>query len=324
MPLATSYIYGVSRLSDGTAALNSGVKVRIVQPSVPQRDKWRPEKQAEIFRDHLDLSRRDPAGRVDNLAGIALLVWPEAAMPFLPLATPEALAAIADLVPEGTHLVTGALRIEEQAAVIDGGRRRRDAYNALMAFDADGRLAALYDKIHLVPFGEYLPFQAFLERIGLQQLTRMRGGFTAGRSPRPLLSLTGVPVFGGLICYEAIFPGRVYPRGERPDWIATVTNDGWFGDSSGPRQHLDQARLRTIETGLPMARSANTGVSALFDGAGRMIGRVPLYETGVIDRPLPKPLPATVYQRVGDAVFWVMMAAVFAFGALTPKRLQKL
>ncbi|HNR76392.1 MAG TPA: apolipoprotein N-acyltransferase, partial [Parvularculaceae bacterium] len=126
---------------------------------------------------------------------------------------------------------------------------------------------------------------------------------------------------GALICYEAIFPGRVYPKGDRPDWIATVTNDSWFGDSSGPRQHFDQARLRSIETGLPMARSANSGVSGLIDGAGRVVRRIGLYETGVIDAPLPEALPATLYARVGDLLFALMLIGG-AFIGFFPSRIR--
>ncbi len=315
LPLAASHVYGVVRLSEGAATPRSGVKVRIVQPSVPQREKWRPEKQGEIFRDHLTLSRRNAAGEVDELAGITLLVWPEAAMPFLPLSTPEALTAIADLVPAGTHLVTGALRIEEHPLAADGERRRRDAYNALMAFDADGRLAALYDKIHLVPFGEYLPLQTWLERIGLQQLTRMRGGFSVGRSPRPLLALPGVPAFGGLICYEAIFPSAVVQGRDRPHFLINVTNDGWFGNTTGPRQHFHQSRVRAVEEGLPLIRAANNGISAVMDGNGRVLDQLGLDVRGVVDQVVPPRRPQPLYARVGDAIFLVnaLMFLMVAF-----------
>ncbi len=229
-------------------------------------------------------------------------------MPFLPLSTPEALAAIADLVPDGVHLVTGALRVEDRSAApgsgpgtgLDSGARQRDAYNALMVFDTEGRLAALYDKIHLVPFGEYLPFQAALESIGLQQLTRMRGGFAAGRSPRPLIGIAGLPTFGGLICYEAIFPAAVVQGRERPQFLVNVTNDGWFGNTTGPRQHFHQARVRAVEEGLPLVRAANNGISAVIDGQGRVLARLGLDRRGVVDHAIPSARPKTLYSSFGD------------------------
>ncbi|MEQ1712151.1 MAG: apolipoprotein N-acyltransferase [Hyphomicrobium sp.] len=303
VPLAASYAHGVIRLKDGPVMSQPHLNVRIVQPSVPQRDKWRPEKQGEIFRDHLYLSRRDATGAVDDLAGVSLLVWPEAAMPFLPLSTPEALTAIADLVPDGVHLVTGALRVEGRSAAPGSGARQRDAYNSLMVFDSAGRLAALYDKIHLVPFGEYLPFQTALESIGLQQLTRMRGGFAAGRSPRPLISIPGLPVFGGLICYEAIFPAAVVQDRERPQFLVNVTNDGWFGNTTGPRQHFHQSRIRAVEEGLPLVRAANNGISAVIDGQGRVLARLGLDRRGVVDHAIPPARPTTLYSSFGDAIF---------------------
>lgn len=313
-PLAAAYTYGALRLADGPAFAQPSVNVRIVQPSVPQRDKWRPEKQGEIFRDHIYLSSRDAAGEVDNLAGVTLLVWPEAAMPFLPLSTPEALAAIADLVPDGVHLVTGALRIEDRSTAEAIGARRRDAFNALMVFDTEGRLAALYDKIHLVPFGEYLPFQSVLESVGLQQLTRMRGGFSAGRTPRPLISVSGLPKFGGLICYEAIFPAAVVQGRERPHFLVNVTNDGWFGNTTGPRQHFHQSRIRAVEEGLPLVRAANNGISAVIDGQGRVLARLGLDKRGVVDQAIPLRRPQTLYSLFGDALF-VANALAFLLAA---------
>ena len=155
-----------------------GVRIRIVQASVDQRDKWRPEKQGEIFRDQLELSRHDASGHRDDLAGITHLIWPEAAMPFLPLEHPEALAAIGDLLPNGTQLITGALRLKRPVASRPGGML--EGYNSLMVFADQGNLETVYDKIHLVPFGEYLPLQSTLEAIGLEQLTRWRGGFSVG------------------------------------------------------------------------------------------------------------------------------------------------
>ena len=293
--------YGSWSLRGVTPATVPGVTLRIVQPSVPQRDKWRPEKQREIFEKHLRLSGTRADGTRDDLSGISHVVWPEAAMPFMPLSTPEALAAIGEMLPDGTQLLTGALRIEPS----DRPGAPRRAYNSLMVFDDTGRLAALYDKIHLVPFGEYLPFQPLLESVGLQQLTRLRGGFTPGAAPRPLLQVPGLPKVGGLVCYEAIFPGAVVQGGERPGLLVNVTNDGWFGNTTGPRQHFHQARVRAVEEGLPLVRVANNGISALIGPDGRVLARIDLDRAGVADAALPAARPPTLYSRSGELLFWV-------------------
>jgi apolipoprotein N-acyltransferase len=297
-PLALAFILGAWHLSMPLAPALPGVKVRLVQPSVPQRDKWRGEKQAAIFADHIDLSRRDPTGVVDDLAGITHLVWPEAAMPFRPLDHPEALTAIGQLLPTDTYLLAGALRLEQDEAT-----DTRKAYNSLMVFGRGGSLTALYDKVHLVPFGEFLPFQAALEAAGLQSLTRQRGGFARGPSPKPLLRVPGLPPVGPLICYEAIFPGEIVETADRPGLLLIVTNDGWFGNSVGPAQHFHQARVRAVEQGVTVLRSANNGISALIDPEGRVQASLPLNERGSIDGEIRAARPLTVYARFGDSVF---------------------
>lgn len=314
-PLALLFAYGAGRLANASPSALHGPRVRIVQPAVPQRDKWRPEKRREIFERHLELSRRDQSGALDDLRGVTHVVWPEAAMPFMPLNSPETLAAIGDLLPDGVRLVTGALRVEET-------ERGRLAYNSLMAFGANGGLEVLYDKIHLVPFGEYLPLQKTLEALGFEQLARMRGGFTAGRAPRPVLDIQGLPSIAGLICYEAIFPAAVV-QGERPSLFINLTNDGWFGRTSGPYQHFHQARLRAVEEGLPLIRAANNGVSAVIDSHGRVLGKLDLDERGVIDASVPAAIAAPLYAAYGDGVF-LLNALAFVFLALALVRAKRI
>lgn len=293
-----------------------GVRLRVVQPSIPQREKWMAEHQGRIFTEHLDLSRRDASGRTDDLAGITHVVWPEAAMPFLPLEHPEALAAIAALLPDGTTLLTGALRRENTSVEADAGiLPEPKLFNGLLAFDSNGAVVARYDKLHLVPFGEYLPFDAVLSALGLKKLTHGRGAFTAGAAPRPIVRVAGLPPAVTLVCYEALFPGAVVQTDERPDLILNVTNDGWFGQTSGPHQHFHQTRVRAVEEGLPLVRAANNGISAIVDGAGRVRARLGLDVKGVIDGGLPPALPPTVYGRVGDAAFFALWL-LLAFGAL--------
>ncbi len=316
VPLLALYGLGAWRLADGPAAMLEGVKVRVVQASVPQRDKWRPEKQRAIFEDQLDLSRRDAAGRVDDLAGVTHLIWPEAAMPFLPLEHPEALAAIGDMLPEGTQLLSGALRLKNPGASVPGAAR--EGYNSLMVFADTGAVRQIYDKIHLVPFGEYLPMQALLESIGLEQLTRWRGGFSTGTEPRPLLEIPGLPPVAGLICYEAIFPAAIVQGDERPGLLVNITNDGWFGETTGPYQHFHQSRVRAVEEGVPLIRAANNGISAVVDAKGRVVALLGLNARGVIDSGVPASISQPVYARFGDCTF-LALSFIFLAAAVMLK-----
>ena len=188
-----------------------------------------------------------------------------------------------------------------------GARRRKApapahprAYNSVYVIDPDGSIRGIYDKVHLVPFGEYLPFQRLLERLGLRQLTKQVGGFLAG-DRRRAMDVPGAPKMLPLICYEAIFPGAAVPRGERPGWLVNVTNDGWFGISSGPYQHFQQARVLAIAEGLPLVRAANTGISAVVDPLGRIVDSLPLGVEGVLDAALPHAIAPTPYVRFGDS-----------------------
>ncbi|MFO1207971.1 MAG: apolipoprotein N-acyltransferase, partial [Amaricoccus sp.] len=188
---------------------------------------------------------------------------------------------------------TGVVRVEPG----EGGERY---FNSLAVLDADGNAVAVYDKHHLVPFGEYVPFGGLVARLGLPALeTLTRGGFTPGPGPH-LVAAPGIPPFLPLICYEAIFPDALRAPEGRAEWLVQVTNDAWFGTASGPYQHFAQARVRAIEQGLPLARAANTGISAMVDPMGRVVRSIGLGETGFVDVVLPAPLPPTLYARTGD------------------------
>jgi apolipoprotein N-acyltransferase len=205
------------------------------------------------------------------------------------------MAQIAELLPQGAVLITGAVRAPESPP----GQKFERAYNSIYVIDHDGTILSVYDKIHLVPFGEYLPFQDFFENLGLMQLTKLPGGFIAGDRRRPL-SVPRAPRVLPFICYEIIFPSEVAAGNDRPGWLINLTNDGWFGLSSGPYHHLQQARVRTIEQGLPLVRAANTGISAVIDPLGRIIRSLPLGTDGVLDAPLPRRIAPTLYARTGD------------------------
>jgi apolipoprotein N-acyltransferase len=179
--------------------------------------------------------------------------------------------------------------------------------------DHDGSILGVYDKMHLVPFGEYLPFQSVLEGFGLMQLTKVQGGFLSGERRRAM-SVPRAPAFVPLICYEIVFPGAAVPRDERPGWLLNLTNDGWFGISPGPYQHFQQARVRAIEEGLPLVRAANTGISAVVDPLGRVIKSLPLGSEGVLDSALPREIPATLYRRLGDVPTGLVVSVILAAG----------
>ncbi|MCW5702228.1 MAG: apolipoprotein N-acyltransferase, partial [Bradyrhizobium sp.] len=239
----------------------------------------------------------------------SILIWPESAFPFFLTREADAMAQIADLLPKGTVLITGAVRVPADAAA---GRPVTRAYNSIYVIDHDGSVLSVYDKTHLVPFGEYLPFQNWMERLGFSQLTKVQGGYIAGERRRPL-DIPNAPRALPLICYEAIFPGKLADNGDRAGWIVNLTNDGWFGISTGPYQHLQQARLRAIEEGLPVVRAANTGVSAVIDPVGRMIARLGLGIEGVLDASLPAAIAPTVYVRLPNIPAAIMLAFALIF-----------
>ncbi len=298
VPLVGGWIYGGIQLAAADPDYQSSARLRLVQPSIPQKHKFRHDLKRAVFEQHIKMSMRNPKGETDRLAGITHVIWPEAAMPFLPLETPEAMNILASVIPKHTTLIAGALRRQRG---VDG---KLDVYNSVISFGEGGRVIAIYDKNHLVPFGEYLPFQTLLERIGLESLTRQRGGFAAGPAPRPLLTLEHLPLSSVLICYEVIFPAASVSGPKRPAMIINVTNDAWFGHSTGPYQHFHQARLRAVEQGLPLIRVANNGLSGVVDSRGRLVHVLGLNVKGVIDTSVPGVGKKTLYAVYGDAIFW--------------------
>jgi apolipoprotein N-acyltransferase len=303
-------VFGAIRLARTPTRLVDGVQLRIMQPNLQQDVRFNYAAKRQVMERYIDLSSRPPP----DAGGPTHLIWPESAFPFFLAREPDALAQIAELLRGGAVLITGAVRLAEPITSTDIG-----VYNSIYVIRRDGSLDSFYNKTHLVPFGEYLPFQHFLESLGFQQLTKQRGGFLAG-DRRRLIAVPDAPPALPLICYEIIFPGEVLPKGPRPGWIINVTNDGWFGLSSGPYQHFQQARVRAIEEGLPLVRAANTGISAVVDPVGRIVDSLPLGVQGVIDAPLPQPIGAPTYSRVGDVPAAILV--VIALLTLIRRRLQ--
>jgi len=277
-----------------------GVLLRLVQPDVPQQEKYLPQFRARNWQRLVALSMA-PADHLPTH-----IVWPEAAPPFLLAQHPEAMEDVAFLTTRGRVLLTGAVRVEASA---DDGFK---AFNSFYVFAHSGRLFDVYDKFHLVPFGEYLPLAPVLGALGITKLVDMPGGFTPGPGPQTL-AVPGAPPAGPLICYEILFPGAVVGR-TRPGWFVNVTDDSWFGPSSGPYQHLLTARVRAIEEGIPVARAANTGISAVIDSLGRVIASLDLGKAGVVDASLPRALSMTPYTLLGDSGFALILAACGLLG----------
>ncbi|MBM3563982.1 MAG: apolipoprotein N-acyltransferase [Alphaproteobacteria bacterium] len=291
--------YGTSRLAANQTEYVDGVKLRLMQPNLPQDAKFRPENGENILRRYLALTERGSNESASGHAEFTHLVWPESAFPYIISQKPQAIAAIARALKGGV-LLTGAARAEG-----GGDGRRGRIFNSIEALQGE-TIVAFYDKIHLVPFGEYLPLEDLLRPLGINHL--VPGIWDRGEGPR-LLAAPGLPPIAPLVCYEAIFSGEATERGaERPRLFLNVTNDGWFGRTTGPYQHLAQARLRAIEEGLPMIRVANTGVSAIIDAYGRILQSLPLGEEGVIDGRLPKEAAPTIFAAYGALAFPSLLA----------------
>ena len=243
----------------------------------------------------LEMSRRDG---FDKLAAV---IWPETAPPFIVEPGSPALEVMAKAAPPGGYLLTGAAR--------GTGNRNDGVWNSLLVIDSAGAIVATYDKVHLVPLGEYIPFHKQLAPVsGFIG----RGSFEVGES-RVTLDLPRLPSFSPIICYEVIFPAAVTGPGPRPRWLLNVTNDAWFGLSSGPYQHLASARLRAVEEGLPMLRAANTGVSAVIDSYGRVLAAMDMQREGIIDHRIPAARDPTPYARWGDGALVALLALALAF-----------
>jgi apolipoprotein N-acyltransferase len=303
----------------------AGPKLRIVQADIPQADKWNPDARDWIFERYLRLSR----GGASLADDVTHVIWPEAALPFVYLFDEDISKeshrkAFDRLLPAGATLITGANRAE--TVNNDGGERIVSAvYNSVLALDDRGEVIATADKSHLVPFGEYLPFQDALEKIGLRQLTNLPGGFAAGGGISNL-DLAGLPRFTPLICYEIIFPRAVRPD-EHPAWLLNLTDDSWFGETAGPYQHLHQARMRAVEEGLPVIRAANTGISAVIGPRGELREWLALGGMGVIDTRLPPGVAPPPYARSGAvvpvAIFLAAIGLALALYFLTPSSLRR-
>ena len=299
---ATLGVWGEIRLAGAPTEFVPGVKLRLVQPNSSLAQKWLPQNREPALRTMVDLSRRD------GFQDLSLVIWPESSAPF-------------DLVNDQIHRRIAGQAAPPHGLVLAGAPRLKakegggwQFWNSLTAIDENGQVQAVYDKAHLVPFGEYVPFRG---KIPLQRVASTMGDFSAGPGPRTV-ELPGFPSVAPAICYESIFPGEVVSRTDpRPQWLVVITNDGWFGISAGPYQHFAAGRMRAIEEGLPMARAANTGISGVVDAYGRVLTILELGQQGIVDSALPMATPDTTpYGRWANYTVFVLLitAALIALG----------
>jgi apolipoprotein N-acyltransferase len=285
-------LFGFWRLNQPDAANVPDIRLRIVQPNVPEPTGADPNYAVDKFHRLIDLTAE--AGHPN------LVIWPEAAFFGFLDQRQGARDIIARTIGPEAILLTGAFRMASND----------DAYNSLEAVDGDGHLIGAYDKSHLVPFGEYLPLRGLMGALGLRGLAEHLPGHMMEGPGLKTISLPGVPLFSPLICYEIIFPGEVIAEGGvRPKWIVNITNDIWFGRSMGPHQHFAQARLRAVEEGVPVARAANSGISAVIDAKGRVRSQLELGAMGILDAELPAALDPPLDTR---GPIWLVLALLIA------------
>jgi apolipoprotein N-acyltransferase len=315
-------LFGSLRLAEPNPPSDTNVKLRLLQTNLNQGPDFAPDKGAEILSRYLALSDRATTPERSGVADVTLLVWPESAFPFLLAREAGALTRISEFLRGGATLATGAASAEIGASKVP-----RRFFNSILLLDRSGLRPERYDKRHLVPFGEYIPFEGLLRRTGLTEFVHFPGGFSPG-SGSDVLSIPGAPDALAMICYEAIFPsefgGARSGEAARAKWILNVTDDAWFGATPGPYQHFELAKLRSIEWGLPMARSANGGFSAIVDAKGRVLASGLLGAETVIDGVLPGAIEPPPAVRWGSGPFALGLLAILAVlglaRALGPRR----
>lgn len=305
--------YGYIRLNAPPAASDTKLAVRIVQPSIDLSEKWDDSVRDRVFATTMELSARPPK---EGKPAPQLILWPETAVPFFFTERPDALAAIGDLLKPGQMLVAGVVREEASASA-------PLYYNSVIAIDDGGEIVDAVDKVHLVPFGEYIPFAEIAARFGLEQLVAGPMNFIAGSHRHPL-ELPGGIKASPFICYEIIFPELVAVDAASTRFIVNVTNDAWFGDTPGPYQHFRQAQIRAVENGLPLLRAANNGISGAVDARGRVIDALALNVRDVLDLEIALPDAPNALNPLRQSIGYAILGffAMFAFTGRIRQRLQ--
>lgn len=306
--LSGLFYYGNDRLSQPVDFVED-INLRIVQPNIKQQDKWPYENWSKNLIRFLDMSEADDKKPTTHM------IWPETAIIYSLSEEPFRRQLISKVLGPGGMILTGFPRRQR-----DDDKTR--IYNSMIAIGDQGQIEAIYDKSHLVPGGEYIPdlMKDILMPLGFGDLFTGGQDFSQGKGLETL-HIKGLPPVGVLICYEVIFPGKVVDPDDRPEWILNLTNDAWYGDSTGPYQHLLQTRVRAIEEGMAVVRSASTGISAMIDPYGRVIDNIALNKTGVIDSPLPKAIEGrTIYSNMKEWIFACLNVTMLLINILLVRR----
>jgi len=306
--LAATLGFGLTRLPGiSPAPQTDGLAVRLIQPSVPQDEKASHETLHSHFEHHLRLTSAAPHKGQPLSAAPQLIIWPETSVPY-PLETPGILPQITAHLRDHQQALVGTIRVKR-----DNNRYRY--FNSMQLIDHQGQIQAAADKVHLVPFGEYMPFAALFHRLGIQGIAEMAGGYSVG-SKRHTISLSDGTIILPLVCYEIIFPTGLDYEGSAPDMLVNISNDAWFGNTPGPWQHLLQAQLRAVEQGLPVLRATNNGISAVIDPYGRITAMLGYNKTDFIDTSIPAKIAPFWRGGVGTmqafALFTILFLATVA------------
>lgn len=287
------------------------VRLRLVQPNIPQNQKWDPQYKDAIFNSLLGLSQTRIDPNDPGLISTTHLIWPESAFPFYVAEEPEALARIARMLPQDTLLLTGAARRNYDLGGFSD--QNNEVFNSILAINDQGEIIASYDKRRLVPFGEYLPLKSLLTQLGLRKFVAAADSFVKGKETGLAFAPQNTPAILPLICYEVIFSGALGQKAENAEWILNLTNDAWFQGTIGPAQHAHHARVRAVEQGLPLVRVANTGHTFVTDPIGRITTQIPVDTPDLALAQIPYPLEKTIFSQYTYLLFYLIIgASIFA------------
>lgn len=303
--IAAQLGYGYNRLAGITATPRQDVSMRLVQPMVYEHADWGNADPVALIDRLIMLSDMRMTPQDQGLADVTHLVWPESSLPFFLSTYPEALARIARMLPDGAMLLAGAPRQQYEPGDTQSAG---PPYNSLLAIDSNGEVIASYDKSHLVPFGEFLPFQDFFARFGIKQFVPGADGWGHGDARRRLMALANTPKFLALICYEILFSGDLGDTAGA-QYILNITNDAWFDGSIGPAQHAHHARVRAVEEGMSLIRAANSGLTFATDPLGRITAQLAPMQMAALDVRPDQRLASTVFARVR---YWPLLIVLGA------------
>ncbi len=307
------WMAGLYRVNNYQEKLFPNATFRLVQPSIKQEDKWDADHRYNSFLENVRLSRKN------GLQDVNYVVWSESAVPYIinPSISYGLLSTIASAAPEGGFVITGALRAELQ----DDGRTLNKIWNTIFVVNEQSKVVDNYDKNHLVPFGEYIPFADQFPFIS--KITDGSVNFSEGEGLKTIKLNSRTPSFSPLVCYEAIFPDHIIDKTNPPKFLLNLTNDAWFGSSSGPYQHFDMVRMRSIEYGMPAIRVANSGISGLINPMGKVVAAIPLNQKGIVDVMLMENLPTTTYMKFGNKIVFYSSLILLAVALFKMPKLQR-